>query len=58
MKCIKCGKEIPEGELFCMGDNRQNSIDSRDSSVGCVPIDQIIGKAVLRLYPFNEITLF
>ena len=49
---------VPEGELFCMGDNRQNSIDSRDSSVGCVPIDQIIGKAVLRLYPFNEITLF
>lgn len=49
---------VPEGELFCMGDNRQNSIDSRDGSVGCVPIDQIIGKAVLRLYPFNEITLF
>ena len=49
---------VPEGEVFCMGDNRQNSIDSRDSSVGCVPIDQIIGKAVLRLYPFNEITLF
>jgi len=49
---------VPEDSLFCMGDNRQNSIDSRDSSVGCISIDQVIGKAVLRLYPFNEITLF
>ena len=49
---------VPEGQVFAMGDNRQNSVDSRDESVGCVPIDQIIGKAVLRLYPFDEITLF
>lgn len=49
---------VPEGELFCMGDNRQNSIDSRDSSVGCIPVDQVIGKAVLRLYPFDKITVF
>ncbi len=49
---------VPEGMLFAMGDNRQNSIDSRDSSVGCIAIDQVIGKAVLRLFPFNEITWF
>lgn len=49
---------VPEGMVFAMGDNRQNSIDSRDPSVGCVAIDKVIGKAVLRLYPFNEITLF
>lgn len=49
---------VSEGELFCMGDNRQNSIDSRDGSVGCIPIDQVIGKAVLRLYPFDKITVF
>ena len=46
--------EIPDGYLFCMGDNRQNSADSRDSRIGLVPIERVMGKAVLRLYPFNQ----
>lgn len=46
---------IPDGDLFCMGDNRQNSIDSRDPSVGLIKISDVYGKAVFRLYPFNEI---
>lgn len=46
---------IGEASYFCMGDNRTVSIDSRDPSVGCVSRDQILGKVVLRLYPFDKI---
>ena len=46
---------VPEGALFCMGDNRQNSTDSRDMRVGCVPMEDLMGRAVFRVFPFNQI---
>ena len=49
---------VPEGSLFCMGDNRQNSADSRDSRIGFVDQDTVVGKAVIRLFPFSKITTF
>lgn len=45
---------IPKGEVFCLGDNRLRSTDSRDPRVGCVDKEQITGKVVFRVYPFNE----
>ncbi len=49
---------VPEDSYFCMGDNRVGSIDSRRAEVGCVKFDQIVGKVVLRLFPFNRIRRF
>jgi signal peptidase I len=42
---------IPDGDLFLMGDHRQDSADSR--AFGPVPVNQVIGRAWLRYWPFD-----
>ena len=46
--------ELGEQEYFVLGDNRNNSSDSRDPSVGIIMEDQIIGKAFIRIWPLNK----
>lgn len=47
---------IPDGEVYAMGDNRFNSMDSR--IFGPVNADDIIGKLILRMYPFSDFKAF
>ena len=45
---------IAENHYFVMGDNRTNSVDSRDSRIGPIEFEDIIGKAWLRIWPLRD----
>ena len=49
---------VPQGHVFVLGDNRQNSTDSRSPIVGFIDINDIKGKVVFRLLPFKRMGLF
>lgn len=50
---IELPYQVPESRYFCMGDHRATSVDSRDTTVGCVSEEQIVGKIVFRVWPLS-----
>ena len=55
---IKLPYQVPEDRYFCMGDHRETSVDSRNSSVGCISKEQIIGRIFFRIWPLNDLDCF
>ena len=52
---IKMPYQVPEERVFVMGDHRSISVDSRNSAVGCVAEEQIVGRLVFKIWPLDNL---
>ena len=51
---IELPYQVPEGRIFVMGDHREVSVDSRNTSIGCVAEEQIVGRIIYNIWPLRE----
>lgn len=49
---------VPENAVFVLGDNRNNSVDSRTDSIGFITFEEISGKALTRLFPVGRFNIY
>lgn len=52
---IELPYQVPDGQYFVMGDHRESSVDSRNTAVGCITQDQIVGKILFRVWPMETL---
>ena len=50
--------EVPLGQMFLLGDNRETSVDSRSSDFGCITVEEVLGKVFLRVWPMDSFRFF
>ena len=50
--------QVPQEQYFVIGDMRESSIDSRNTVIGCIPKEQIVGKVFFQIWPIKQIKFF